>query len=144
MQRLFKGILVVISLVVFPSAAFAQASIVGTVRDASGAVLFQRRADDGTWGLHAGAVDPGGVEEGHLEVGPGEDAEHAVARGLRLGADDGELLSEHAIEQRALAHVGSPDDRAEAGSVGRVVALLRHSLHPGARLSGALLEKLAA
>src|SRR5574339_1273505 len=39
MHRLFKGILVVISLVVFPSAAFAQASIVGTARDASGAVL---------------------------------------------------------------------------------------------------------
>ena len=39
MQRLFKGILVVLSLVVFPSAAFAQASIVGTARDASGAVL---------------------------------------------------------------------------------------------------------
>jgi hypothetical protein len=39
MQRLFKGILVVIGLSVFPSAAFAQASIVGTARDASGAVL---------------------------------------------------------------------------------------------------------
>ena len=39
MHRLFKGILVVISLVVVPSAAFAQASIVGTARDASGAVL---------------------------------------------------------------------------------------------------------
>src|SRR4026209_2600993 len=39
MNRLFKGILVVLSLVVLPSAAFAQASIVGTARDASGAVL---------------------------------------------------------------------------------------------------------
>src|SRR5512134_1405396 len=39
MERLFRGILVVFSLVVFPSAAFAQASIVGTARDASGAVL---------------------------------------------------------------------------------------------------------
>ncbi len=39
MNRLFKGILVVVSLVVFPSAVFAQASIVGTARDASGAVL---------------------------------------------------------------------------------------------------------
>ena len=39
MHRLFKGILVVICLVVVPSAAFAQASIVGTARDASGAVL---------------------------------------------------------------------------------------------------------
>src|SRR5262245_9533927 len=39
MNRLFKGILVVVSLVVFPSTVFAQASIVGTARDASGAVL---------------------------------------------------------------------------------------------------------
>src|ERR1044072_1364991 len=39
MNRLFKGMLVVLSLVVFPSAVFAQGSIVGTVKDASGAVL---------------------------------------------------------------------------------------------------------
>src|SRR5688572_2123954 len=39
MHRLFKGILVVIGLAVVPSAALAQASIVGTARDASGAVL---------------------------------------------------------------------------------------------------------
>ena len=39
MSRLFKGILVVVSLLVFPSTVFAQASIVGTARDASGAVL---------------------------------------------------------------------------------------------------------
>ena len=39
MHRLFRGILVVIGLVVVPSSAFAQASIVGTARDASGAVL---------------------------------------------------------------------------------------------------------
>ena len=39
MHRLFRGILVVIGLVLVPSAAFAQASIVGIARDASGAVL---------------------------------------------------------------------------------------------------------
>jgi hypothetical protein len=39
MYRLFRGILVVVSLVAVPSVAFAQASIVGTARDASGAVL---------------------------------------------------------------------------------------------------------
>src|SRR5687768_7025147 len=39
MIRLFRGIPIVIGLVVLPSAAFAQASIVGTARDASGAVL---------------------------------------------------------------------------------------------------------
>jgi hypothetical protein len=39
MSRTFKGILVVIGLAGLPAAAFAQASIVGTARDASGAVL---------------------------------------------------------------------------------------------------------
>jgi len=39
MNRLFKGILVVIGLALVPSLAFAQASIVGIARDASGAVL---------------------------------------------------------------------------------------------------------
>src|SRR4029078_10033348 len=39
MHRLFKGILVVIGLALVPSLAFAQASIVGIARDASGAVL---------------------------------------------------------------------------------------------------------
>src|ERR1044072_2961630 len=39
MNRLFKGMLVVLSLVVFPSAVFAQGSVVGTARDAAGAVL---------------------------------------------------------------------------------------------------------
>jgi ADP-ribose pyrophosphatase YjhB (NUDIX family) len=33
--------------------------VAAVVRDASGRVLFMRRADDGRWGLPAGAVDPG-------------------------------------------------------------------------------------
>jgi 8-oxo-dGTP pyrophosphatase MutT (NUDIX family) len=33
--------------------------VAAIVRDASGRVLFIRRADDGRWGLPAGAVDPG-------------------------------------------------------------------------------------
>src|SRR5215510_2403219 len=39
MHRFVRGILVVIGLALVPSAAFAQASIVGVARDASGAVL---------------------------------------------------------------------------------------------------------
>src|SRR3954454_23085373 len=39
MQRLLKTLVVFTALVLMPAAAFAQASIVGTVRDASGAVL---------------------------------------------------------------------------------------------------------
>ena len=33
--------------------------VAAVVRDAEGRVLFMRRADDGRWGLPAGAVDPG-------------------------------------------------------------------------------------
>ena len=39
MYRLFRGTLALVGLVLVPSLAFAQASIVGTARDASGAVL---------------------------------------------------------------------------------------------------------
>src|SRR5258706_16182888 len=39
MLRCVRAILILVSLVVIPSIAFAQASIVGTVKDASGAVL---------------------------------------------------------------------------------------------------------
>jgi hypothetical protein len=39
MHRVLKGILVLAALVLVPSAVFAQASIVGVAKDASGAVL---------------------------------------------------------------------------------------------------------
>src|SRR5947207_15713809 len=39
MLRYVRAILIMVSLTVIPSIAFAQASIVGTVKDASGAVL---------------------------------------------------------------------------------------------------------
>src|SRR6185436_3114804 len=39
MFRCFRGILVVVAFALIPAAAYAQASIVGTVKDASGAVL---------------------------------------------------------------------------------------------------------
>ena len=39
MHRVLKGILVLAALVLVPTAVFAQASIVGVVKDASGAVL---------------------------------------------------------------------------------------------------------
>lgn len=34
-------------------------SVAALVRDESGLILFQRRADDGRWSLPAGSVDPG-------------------------------------------------------------------------------------
>jgi 8-oxo-dGTP pyrophosphatase MutT (NUDIX family) len=55
-------------------------AVAGIIRDADGRVLLQRRADDGGWGLPAGAIDPGETpadavirevyEETGLEVRP--------------------------------------------------------------------------
>ena len=55
-------------------------AVAGIIRDADGRVLLQRRADDGGWGLPAGAIDPGETpadavirevyEETGLEVHP--------------------------------------------------------------------------
>jgi 8-oxo-dGTP pyrophosphatase MutT (NUDIX family) len=44
--------------------------VAAVVRDADERVLFMRRADDGRWGLPAGAVDPGesGVIQGQIAV----------------------------------------------------------------------------
>src|SRR5262249_13670166 len=42
----------------------------------------------------------------------------AIARGLRLGRDRGELLAEELVHQRRLAHVGPSDNGAEAGAHG--------------------------
>lgn len=54
------------------------------------------------------------VHKDDLLVRLGEDAQLAQAGGLRLGADNGELLAEDGVHQRGLAHVGPPDDGDEA------------------------------
>jgi hypothetical protein len=46
----------------------------------------------------------------------GEDAHDAVARGLRLGRDNGEAIVLHeAIHQRRLTHIGFSQDADKAG-----------------------------
>jgi hypothetical protein len=46
----------------------------------------------------------------HLYVVNRVDPDDAVARGLRLGADDRELLANDAVEQRRFARVGFSGD----------------------------------
>ncbi len=43
---------------------------------------------------------------------------NAVARGLRLGRDDGQLLAHERIEQSGLARVGAAEDTNETGAKG--------------------------
>ena len=63
------------------------------------------------------AVDAGRVEEEDLRVGLGDDAEDLVARGLRLGRDDGEFLPQQPVEQRGFARVGAADHGHVAAAV---------------------------
>jgi hypothetical protein len=44
-----------------------------------------------------GAVNTGGIDEHHLAPWIPPDADDAVARGLRLVGDDGELLADNAV-----------------------------------------------
>ena len=44
-------------------------------------------------------------------------AHELVARGLGLGAGDGNLLPKQAVEQRRLAHIGPADDGHKAAAV---------------------------
>ena len=69
-----------------------------------------------------GLVNAGGIDEDELgggvafrllglfEGGQLQDAEDAVAGGLGLVGDDGELLAEKRVEERGLAGVGTADD----------------------------------
>ena len=57
------------------------------------------------------------VDEDHLRVGPRQDAEDAMARRLRLRADDADLATEQRIQQRRLADVRPADDRGEAAAM---------------------------
>ena len=54
------------------------------------------------------------VEDNHLDVALGADADHSIARGLGLGADDGQLLPDDPVEERGFSRVGFSDDGDEA------------------------------
>ena len=60
---------------------------------------------------------PGRVEQHHLEILLGDDAEDPVSRGLGLVRDDAELHPDELVEQRGFARVGAADDGDVAGFV---------------------------
>jgi hypothetical protein len=66
--------------------------------------------------LIAGIEQTGRVEHDHLDVAGGANAHHAVTSGLRLLADDRQLLSDDPVEQRGLAGVRLTDDGHDSGA----------------------------
>ncbi len=63
-----------------------------------------------------GIVNARRVDEDDLRGFAGENAQDAIARGLRLGRDDGNLLAQQRVQQRGLAHVRLADNGDEAGT----------------------------
>ena len=60
-------------------------------------------------------MDAGGVHENDLGIRQGQDAQLALARGLRPGGDCCHLLPQERIKQGGFAHIRPPDDRHKAG-----------------------------
>jgi len=60
--------------------------------------------------LVTGFQDARRIGEDDLEIVAVDDAQNAVARGLRLGGDDGEFLAHQCVHQRRLPDVGISDD----------------------------------
>ena len=63
-----------------------------------------------------GRVNARRVDEDDLRGLAGENAQDAIARGLRLGRDDGNLLAQQRVQQRGLAHVRLADNGDKAGT----------------------------
>ena len=62
-------------------------------------------------------VEAGGIHEDELAVPTGEDGADAVAGGLGLVADDGDLLTHQGVGQGGLAHVGTAADGQDAAAL---------------------------
>ena len=63
-------------------------------------------------------VQPGGVDQDQLGVGPVHDAPHGVPRRLRLVRGDRHLLADQSVREGGLARVGAAHEAGEAGAVG--------------------------
>ena len=61
------------------------------------------------------AHDSRSVKQDHLVLVVAGDADDAVARRLRLGRHDAELLADDGVDERRLAGVGAADDGDDAG-----------------------------
>ncbi len=57
------------------------------------------------------------IDESNLRIRQVHQTQHTVARGLRLGRDDGELLPRQRIEQRGLADIGPADQGRETAAM---------------------------
>ena len=68
--------------------------------------------------VHSRSIDQHDLRRRRLPFALGNvnDALNAVARGLRLGRDDGQLLAHQRIEQRGLARVGAAENADETGA----------------------------
>ena len=75
--------------------------------------------------MHAGSVDQHDLSAlAPLLLGDIDDAKDAIARSLRLGRNDRQLLADQRIEQRALASIGTAKDADESGVKGHGYRLL--------------------
>ena len=63
-------------------------------------------------------VDAGRVDENDLRVVAIQDALNAIARGLRLGRNDGDFAADERIDERGFAGVGAADNGDESGFEG--------------------------
>src|SRR5205823_3463652 len=81
---------------------------------------------------------------GNLPFGNMDDTEHPIARGLRLGANDCQLLSRKSIQQRRFAGVGKTNDRREARPEGHVRSASSVGNSPQTRVPAQLCDQLLA
>ena len=71
-----------------------------------------------------GLVETRRVDDNELRVGRVHHGTQTLARGLRHGARDGNLLAHAGVDQRRLAHVGPADKCHEAAPEGRVAVVV--------------------
>ena len=98
-----------------PATVSAAASITSTIRSASSAPA-QAAATIARSSRRFGCEDARRVDQQDLRVALDRDAHQPRARGLRLGADDRDLLADQRIDQGRLAGVGRADHGDEPGT----------------------------
>ena len=69
--------------------------------------------------LVLGLVDAWCIEKENLRVLQRQNTQELIARRLRFGAGDGDLLAQDAVEQRGFADVGATNDRNKTAAMVR-------------------------